>query len=118
MNEPQNVPELKTRFKRSKLCRVIHVDGAWGSLTFQGNIHMALFSEHRALPDGTTISVDKQGVPQETQTDDPGFIIREIEADVILNPGAAVVLRDWLTDRINELQTVIAQMQAQAQPQT
>jgi hypothetical protein len=118
MNKPQKAPEVKMRFKRSKFCRVIHVDGAWGSLTLQGNIHMALFSEHRAFPEGTTISLNEQGVVQETMMDDPGVTIREIEADVILNPGGAVVLRDWLTGRLTELETALKQMQAQAQPQT
>jgi hypothetical protein len=77
---------------------------------------MALYSEHLAMPSGTTISVNEQGVARETSTDDPGTIVREIEADVILSLGGATVIRDWLSDRINDLQNRIAQMQAQAQP--
>jgi len=103
MKEPQEVQELRTRFKRSKFCRVIHADGAWGSVTPQLNVHMALFSEHRALPDGTLIQMDEVGGVKDTPTEDPAILIREIEADVILSEQAAIALRDWLTGRIDQL---------------
>ena len=117
--KPQEAPPVETRFVRSTLCRVIHADSAWGGPTYQGNIHMALYSEYVALPDGTTISVNEQGKPEEKSAGG-GTVIREIEADVILSLMGAIAIRDWLSARIIDLQGIQAQiqeMQAQAQPQ-
>ncbi len=96
-------PSVRTQFKRSKLCRVIHVDGAWGAVTAQLNVHAALYSEHRAFPDGTVISANPDGTISETPTEDSGIVIREIEADLILSEAAAISLRRWLDDRIEEI---------------
>jgi hypothetical protein len=112
MTQPQEVREMKTRFERSPLCRTIHADGAWGSLTPQLNVHMAIYSEHRALPDGTTIRVDADGTVRDEITGDAGVLVRQIKADVILSESTATALRNWLTDKINEAQAIRAQMQS------
>lgn len=118
MNEPKDVQTVETRFKRSKLCRVIHADGAFGSLTAQLNIHMAIYSEHRAFPEGSTIRIDAQGIATDTLAPDPGIFIREIEADVILSESGAVGLRTWLDQQIKLLQDFRAESTARTQTQT
>jgi hypothetical protein len=113
--DSEEVRELHTRFKRSKHCRVIHVDGAWGSLTPQLNVHMAVYSEHRAFPEGTIIRPSPDGGIQDTPKDDPQLLVREIEADLILSQGSATALRDWLTDRLSDLQNYQREVKEQQQ---
>lgn len=103
MTDPQEPnSEIQTRFTRSEFCRVIHVDGVWGGFTPQWNVHMALYSERWALPDGTTIRFDAEGVREDAPVS--AGPIREIEADVILSQTAAIALRDWLITRLSSLQ--------------
>ena len=115
MNEVEQVAELKTKFKRSKACRVIHADGAWGSVTPQLNVHMAIYSEHKAFPEGTTIRSNPDGTMQDTPTEDPGYLVREIEADIILSEAAATALRNWLSDRLDQIQAFRTEVLEQQQ---
>ena len=104
MTEPQEAPQpprIETRFVRSNFQRVIHADGAWGTFTPQWNIHMALYSERWALPEGTSVIFEPSGIIEEPNRG--SGLIREIEADVILSEEAAVRLRTWLDERITQL---------------
>lgn len=107
MTEPQQGrPVVRTRFVRGNFSRVIHADGAWGAVTPQWNIHMALYSERPGTPDETEIQLDVQGGVRDVAVTVPTFLIREIEADVILSEASAVGLRNWLNERLSELQSV------------
>ena len=108
--ELQLAQTLKTKFESGKLRRVIHVDGAIGGMTPRLDIHMAVYSEHRVLPDGSTVSVNPSGTITEVMSDDPGILLREIEADLILSQASAVALRDWLSLQINQMQAVQLQL--------
>ena len=103
MDEPRPL-ELRTQIVRGNFARVIRVDGAWGGVTPQWNIHMALYSERWRLPTETVIRKDADGVIRDYPLDPPGVVIREIEMDVILEEKAAIWLRDWLTTKIADLQ--------------
>jgi hypothetical protein len=114
--EQDALSEIKTRFRRSKFCRTIHADGAWGSITPHGTVHVALFSEHLGLPDSTTVTIGKNGVVTDTPDPDAKVVVREIEVEVILSEGAALGLRDWLTQRLTELQAArVASVKEKAQ---
>jgi hypothetical protein len=84
--------------------RVIHVDGAIGSITPRGLLHAALYSERMPIP---TVMIHKVGpdgrlsspVEQESR---PG-VVREVEVSLLLDRNAADSLRIWLTDQIAEL---------------
>ena len=41
---------VEAEYIKSPLCRVIHVDGAYGGATGTGFLYMALYSEHTKLP--------------------------------------------------------------------
>ena len=88
---------------KSAFFRVVHVDGAIGGFTPNGNISFALFSErpaipkmqiHRKNPDSTLGDV----IPEHTVVR-PG-IIREMDVDVVMSRAAATSLRDWLSDQL------------------
>lgn len=86
--------------------RTVHADGFIGGLTPNGSLHFATYCErlaiprrvaHRPNPDGTL----GEPIPEETVT--RGSIVREMSADIFVSYGVAVELRDWLSERIKEL---------------
>jgi len=101
------------RYEKSHLCRVIHCDGAWGGLTPHGDVHMALYSEHRAMPSQSVYEVGPDNrtateVPIEERLEN----VREIEVEAILTYEGAVALRNWLNDRIKNIDEVRAELNA------
>jgi hypothetical protein len=87
---------------------VVHIDGAWGSVTPSGNIHMAMFSEHWPVPGETIISPDENGMVQDAATSIPDHILREIEIEVTMSRGTAKWLRDWLDVKLSQAQAMFA----------
>lgn len=102
--------EFKTQFTRSAFCRTLKVDGAWGGITPQGNIHCAVFTERWNLPSRTVLEF-KEGEPIATETpvEHERALIREIEADLFLTLASATSLRTWLDAQI----TTLSQLEAQ-----
>lgn len=97
--------EVRTRFIQSNLCRTIRMDGAWGGLTPQGLIHMAIYNERWDGPTEGTVPIGPDGrnlaeIPDEVEP----RVIREVEANIFMSLAAAVSLRDWLDRRITELE--------------
>jgi hypothetical protein len=100
---------VKFTFEKSPAYRTIHADGAWGRFAPSANIHMTLFNEKPQMP--------TSGVMQNKDTgqwvlDDTKYqfahdapLIREVEADVIMNLPAAIAVRDMLTGFINAAMT-------------
>ena len=65
---------------------------------------MAVFKDRSHLPDAVEYEVSedgRQGV--ETSRDVPDSITREIEVDIAMNLNVAILMRDWLSERIREL---------------
>lgn len=101
--------KVKCHFAKSRFYRVIHADGAWGGLTPQVNIQMALYSERVKVPDLVTYAAESSGL-KELERDGKSVparsaereIERELEADVILSLEAALALRDWLDKKIDD----------------
>lgn len=100
---------LEAIYVKSNACRVIHADGAYGGLTPQLNIYMALYSEHNALPASAVYVLDpaEKTAREETQAP-PREWTREIEAEVIMSRDMARSLRDWLDARIKAVEEVEA----------
>lgn len=97
--------KVRIRFIRSNLCRTIQMDGAWGGVTPQGLIHMAIFNERWDAPTESTVAISPDGrslpeIPDEVEA----RVIREIEANVFMSLVTAVSLRDWLNRKIADLE--------------
>jgi hypothetical protein len=93
--------KIEFAFMKSPLCRVIHVDGAWGGITGHGDINMALFSEHREPPPSSKYNINRQtGEMTEELGANTGTLVREIEVQVVMNLDVAIALRAWLDERI------------------
>jgi hypothetical protein len=90
---------------KSQFFRVIHTDGAIGSVTPNGHIHMALFSERQAIPRRLVNTLNSDGtlgelVPEQSET--RGSIVREMDVDVLLTFEAAQRIFEWLRARLDE----------------
>lgn len=113
--ESQVQEKVKFDYIKSQHFRVIHVDGAVGSVTPTGLIHFALYNERAAIPRQTTHFLNPDGtlgdrISEETISRET--IIREMDVDVILSVDVAISLRDWLDGKIKE---VLERLATQAQ---
>jgi len=97
------VQEIVIHFTRSAHAATVYADGAWGSVTNQGNIHMALFSEYATLPTIATVDVDTETKrvrgPEKPSGARPS-VTREVLVDIILSPAVAIAIRKWLDEQI------------------
>ncbi len=87
--------------------RVIHVDGAIGSLTPRGLIHAALYSERAAIPQMMVHPIEGGQLGPATDVVSRPGLVRELEASLMLDLNAAVSFRDWLSTRIDELKAAL-----------
>ncbi len=111
--EGTNISEVTLQYTKSVLCRVIHVDGAWGGITPQGAIQMDLYSQKHEVPASTTYDVLEEGPSsqrsnlKEKRTVNRGFV-REVEVEVIMSPEVARTLKTWLEERLAMLEAAQA----------
>ena len=95
---------IRYRFTKSPLFRDIHIDGIWGGVHPGGYIQMAVFKDKSHLPNVVEYEVTEDGrLGKETSRDLPDDITREIEVDITMNLNVATLMRDWLSERIDEL---------------
>ena len=98
--------EIAFDYIKSNQFRVVNGDGAFGGLSPTGrDIHMAVYSERRAIPTKTVHPVTADG------TLGPEFLsrrqvrsafVRELEVDIVLDLPTAVTVLTWLTDKIQQ----------------
>lgn len=92
---------------KSATFRSIRADGAIGAVTPNGHIHMAFYSERSAIPRRMIHELKKDGTlgePHEIET--RNSVVREMDVDVFMTLEAAISLRDWLAQRIEECQNI------------
>jgi len=83
--------------------RPIRADGAIGSVTPNGHIHMALYSERLAIPRRMVHELLENGVVgaiREAET--RNSVVREMEVDIFLDLRTAESIHEWLRERIEE----------------
>jgi hypothetical protein len=105
----KKLEELEFDFIKSNFFRVIKADGAFGGLTGNGSLHMALYSERNAIPTKTVHKVMAGGLGPEIREKREGrkAVVREVEIDVTMDIGVAIVLRNWLDEKITQFQKLI-----------
>jgi hypothetical protein len=105
--QKNKLTEVAFDYIKANFFRVVHADGAFGGITPQGYLHMALYSERRALPKQMVYSISKDGTigPEMTERrDSRNAIVREVECDVILDERTMRSVHKWLGEKIEELQ--------------
>jgi hypothetical protein len=98
--------------------RVVWADGVVGSITPQGHIHFALFSERPAIPrrqvfviekaDGALFRLGREVLEKQISR---GSIVREMACDVFLSPETAENLGNWLLSQVSEFKKLRDQTQ-------
>lgn len=103
--ESKNNPDtVDFHYVKTGRYRTYHVDGVFGGMTPKGYIYMELFVERAPTPQIVTQEVNPDmTLGKETSRQGKKGLIREVEAGVILDLKTAELLRDWLTDKINNL---------------
>jgi hypothetical protein len=117
--KPELPKELEFDYIKSNFFRVIKADGAFGGLAPNGSVHMALYSERQALPTKIFHKVEPPGtLGPEIREKRQGTkaIVRELEVDAVMDIGAAVVLRNWLDDKITQFQQIIGPLPPEVLP--
>ena len=97
--------QVSIEFVKGNDFRVIRADGAVGSVTPNGHIHFALYSERHAIPERFFHEVNQDGSLGGEITnaaDTRHKIVRELEVDVFLTVPAAESIKDWLEHQIRE----------------
>jgi hypothetical protein len=94
-------------YSKSQIFRVIHADGALGGITPRGLIHVVFYSERPAIPQSQFHSVSPEGrLSEPVSTEGKDGVVRELDVDVMMSKTTAIELRDWLTARIDELESL------------
>ncbi len=105
--------DLDFHYIKSNLFRVAHADGAFGSIMPQGNLHMMFFAERPVIPNVIKYHLLPTGQlgPEGSRESKTG-VVREVEVDVIMSVAAAKGVRDWLDQRIREMEGLLAMQDA------
>lgn len=94
----ESEPKVVFHYIKSNFFRSIHIDGAMGSKSPAGHLHVAIYSERRAIPRTTFHIVNEEGELQsdQTVTDGRDGYVRELEADLVMSPDVAIGLAEWI----------------------
>lgn len=115
---PSEYPE-KVRFNyiKSSSFRTIHADGVIGGVTPRLNIAAAFYSERKALPDQIVTAVRDGRLAEEIIEErvSSNSIIRELEANLIMDMNLAKSLVEWLVDKIHEIEGAVKEAREAAQ---
>ena len=99
-------------FTKSALFRVIHANGAFGGVSPAGEISISFYSERFAIPVQITHEIEGNQIGKEVSRKGGTAIERELECQVMMDVNTAVIVRDWLTDKIKEGQKALAVVEA------
>ena len=105
--------EISFDFIKTPQFREIHVDGAWGGVTPKGLIQMAIYNERLPVPQQTTFVLLEDGLGDELTEVRRGrkAIIRNVEADLLMDMQTAESMRDWLDQNIAQLKERLQQIE-------
>jgi hypothetical protein len=88
--------------------RSYYVDGIFGGVTPTLMIYMELFLQRQVTPQIIEHEVGPEGrLGKELKRVGKQGIVREIEAGIVMNLETAKILRNWLDDRIKQLDRII-----------
>lgn len=112
---------LTFHYIKSNGFRVIHVDGVHGGLTPNLKVQMALFSERSPIPQqvvhrvepGPTEGTFKLGEEVKEARVERKDIVREVEAEVVMDPAVAKSVAEWLSDKAKTAEEAMGKLKAE-----
>jgi hypothetical protein len=110
----RRLTEIDIDFLKSAHFRVIHVDGAWGGVSPHLNIHMTVYNERPAIPQKMVHAVTPDGeLGPELSKRSRAALVREVEADLIMNLSTAKALHEWLGKQIAMLGEAVQKLKSE-----
>ncbi|HEY8780110.1 MAG TPA: hypothetical protein VIM16_00705 [Mucilaginibacter sp.] len=99
-------PAITFHNKISQNFRQVHVDGAYGGITPPGYINLSFYGERQPIPKSTDYSLNDNNALEKVKdnSDSKKGIVREYEFGIYCDLKTAINIRDFLTDRISELE--------------
>ena len=84
----------------------LHVNGAFGGLSPDGLIRMAVYSERQAIPNLERRKINPdETLGEQIEVDRKYEMVRVVQASLVFNAQTAKSFIKWLDDRINEQET-------------
>lgn len=100
--------EIEFHYVKSNFFRVLHITGAFGGVTPQLNIHMNVFGDRPPIPKMIVQAITPENrIGSETRRDSRVGIVREVEADIVLDIDTAKALVEWLNTKISMLDKML-----------
>jgi hypothetical protein len=102
--KPSTPKELEFDFIKSNFYRVVRGDGVFGGLSPNGSFHLGFYSERMPYPQKMFHKVEGGSMgPEETgKRIGRAGVLREMEVGVAMDVAQAIVLRNWLDDKIRQ----------------
>ncbi len=101
--------KIKFDFVKSQAFRVIHADGFFGGVSPNFYIHMAVYNQRNPIPQQVTHKIDPDGSLgaeiKELRVERQG-VVREVEADIIMDMPVAEALVEWLRGNIDTMKRI------------
>lgn len=103
--------EITFHYIKSNHFRIVHADGAWGGITPRGLLQINLYSERQPIPKQTVYPLEGEKLGTELldrrqSRDGP---VREMEVGAMIDLNTARSLRNWLDEKIAELEKGLEQ---------
>lgn len=92
--------EIRFDFIKSNYFRVIHVEGVFGGNSPRGLINMAIFNERWPIPKQITHEFKDGQSGSEIERASRDAIVREVEAQLVMNVETAKIICKWLENKI------------------
>ncbi|HEB73149.1 MAG TPA: hypothetical protein ENI77_11110 [Nitrospirae bacterium] len=111
MNEPKDMEDSESKSKaslpvhyiKSNSFKAIYADGAHGGLSPKGLLNMSVFSERVPIP-REEVFEEQDGVLNRVKSIGKKGLIREVEATILMDYPTMKVIRDWMSDKIEEFE--------------
>lgn len=101
---------LQVHYVKSPMFRTIHADGIFGGVTSHLNIQMSFWNERTPIPQMIELELDENSIIGQEIPDAriaKQGLVREIDANVVIDLDTAIAFRDWLDTKIANLKHAI-----------
>jgi hypothetical protein len=119
-NTDEKPKKVRYHLLKSNSFRTIYADGVFGGVTPRLNISATFFNERHPLPDQMVHAIKEDGTISDEIRDERitrDGIVRELEANVIMDVEFAKVLADWLKTKIEFIEKTVKEAKEDAAKQ-
>lgn len=95
---------IEFHYLKSNAFRVLHVDGVYGGISPDGKINLSVYNQRRPIPKKITHELEGNILGDEIteKRESKQGVIRELEANLVMDATTAIALRDWLNEKIDQ----------------